>query len=160
MSKIRLLWHISQIRYISNFNTVFYILSPLLKQYHNKKNRIWKNFGGGGGGGRPVRPPLNPPLGWMDDVTLTCNILTWTWCLTHRCLMGYICAKYEANPSNRHRTMATRQEQERQGRWCIFDTGWSHWIDYLVKEDMIKVAWPGSNQIILVSGLKIVAKSQ
>ena len=51
-------------------------------------------------------------------------------------------------------------QQERQGRWCIFDTGWSHWIDYLVKEDMMKVAWPGSNQIILVSGLKIVAKSQ
>ena len=51
-------------------------------------------------------------------------------------------------------------EQEHQGRWCIFDTGWSHWIDYLVKEDMMKVAWPGSNQIILVSGLKIVAKSQ
>ena len=52
------------------------------------------------------------------------------------------------------------KEQERQGRWCINDTGWSHWIDYLVKEDMMKVAWPGSNQIILVSGLKIVAKSQ
>ena len=51
-------------------------------------------------------------------------------------------------------------KQECQGRWCIFDTGWSHWIDYLVKEDMMKVAWPGSNQIILVSGLKIVAKSQ
>ena len=33
-------------------------------------------------------------------------------------------------------------------------------MDYLVKEDMIKVAWPGSNQIILVSVLKIVAKSQ
>ena len=41
-------------------------------------------------------------------------------------------------------------EQEYQGRWCIFDTGWS----------MIKVNWPGSNQIILVSGFKIVAKSQ
>ena len=54
----------------------------------------------------------------------------------------------------------SNQQQERQGRWCIFDTGWSHWIDYLVKEDMMKVAWPGSNQIILVSGLKIVAKSQ
>ena len=51
-------------------------------------------------------------------------------------------------------------QKERQGRWYIFDTGWSHWIDYLVKEDMMKVAWPGSNQIILVSGLKIVAKSQ
>ena len=51
-------------------------------------------------------------------------------------------------------------QQERQGRWCIFDTGLSHWIDYLVKEDMMKVAWPESNQIILVSGLKIVAKSQ
>ena len=50
--------------------------------------------------------------------------------------------------------------QERQGRWCIFDTGWSHWIDYLVKEDIMKIAWPWSNQIILVSGLKIVAKSQ
>ena len=50
--------------------------------------------------------------------------------------------------------------QERQGRWCIFDTGWSHWIDYLVKEDTMKVAWPGSNEIILVSGMKIVAKSQ
>ena len=54
----------------------------------------------------------------------------------------------------------TKSQQERQGRWCIFDTGWSHWIDYLVKEDMMKVAWPGSNQIILVSGLKIMAKSQ
>ena len=51
-------------------------------------------------------------------------------------------------------------EQERQGRWCIFDTGWSHWINYLVKEDTMKVAWPGSNEIILVSGMKIVAKSQ
>ena len=51
-------------------------------------------------------------------------------------------------------------KQERHGRWCIFDTGWSHWIDYLVKEDMIKVTRPGSNQIILVNGLKIVAKSQ
>ena len=51
-------------------------------------------------------------------------------------------------------------EQERQGRWCIFDTGWCHWINYLVKEDTMKVAWPGSNEIILVSGMKIVAKSQ
>ena len=51
-------------------------------------------------------------------------------------------------------------QQERQGRWCIFDTGWSHWINYLVKEDTMKVAWPGSNEIILVSGMKIVAKSQ
>ena len=31
-------------------------------------------------------------------------------------------------------------KQERQGRWCILDTGWSHWMDYLVKEDMMKVA--------------------
>ena len=52
------------------------------------------------------------------------------------------------------------KQQERQGRWCIFDTGWSHRIDYLEKEDMMTVAWPGSNQIILVSGLKIVAKKQ
>ena len=51
-------------------------------------------------------------------------------------------------------------EQERQGRWFIFGTGWSHWIDYLVKEYMMKVVWPGSNQIILLSGLKIVVKSQ
>ena len=51
-------------------------------------------------------------------------------------------------------------QQERQGRWCIFDTGWSHWINYLVKEDTMKVAWPRSNEIILVSGMKIVAKSQ
>ena len=51
-------------------------------------------------------------------------------------------------------------QQERQGRWCIFDTGWSHWINYLVKEDTMQVAWPGSNEIILVSGMKIVAKSQ
>ena len=56
--------------------------------------------------------------------------------------------------------LAAHVRQERQGRWCIFDTGWSHWIDYLVKKDMMKVAWPGSNEIILVSGLKIVAKSQ
>ena len=42
----------------------------------------------------------------------------------------------------------------------MFDTGWSHWINYLVKEDTMKVAWPGSNEIILVSGMKIVAKSQ
>ena len=62
-------------------------------------------------------------------------------------------------PSNVNKSQ-THILQERQGRWCIFDTGWSHWIDYLVKEDMMKVAWPGSNQIILVSGLKIVAKSQ
>ena len=55
---------------------------------------------------------------------------------------------------------STHYEQERQGRWCIFDTGWSHWINYLVKEDTMKVAWPGSNEIILVSGMKIVAKSQ
>ena len=53
-----------------------------------------------------------------------------------------------------------QEKQERQGRWCIFDTGWSHWINYLVKEDTMKVAWPGSNEIILVSGMKIVAKSQ
>ena len=51
-------------------------------------------------------------------------------------------------------------KQERHGRWCIFDTGWSNWIDYLVKENMIKVTRPGSNQIILVNELKIVAKSQ
>ena len=49
-----------------------------------------------------------------------------------------------------------QRKKERQG----FNIGCSHWIDYLVKEDMIKVAWSGSNQLILVSGLKIVAKSQ
>ena len=56
--------------------------------------------------------------------------------------------------------MLVKRKQERHGRWCIFDTCWSHWIDYLVKEDMIKVTRPGSNQIILVSALKIVAKGQ
>ena len=57
-------------------------------------------------------------------------------------------------------SVSNHTKQERQGRWCIFDTGWSHWINYLVKEDTMKVAWPGSNEIILVSGMKIVAKSQ
>ena len=53
--------YISHIRFIlyTLFSSIFYILTPLLVQYCNKNSyfeKIW-------GGARPVRPPLNPPLG-------------------------------------------------------------------------------------------------
>ena len=99
------------------------------------------------------------------------------WCIENRKLVLHACQSSEVDTSTEpcdaleRRALLvgcspdtpkarTRHQQERQGRWCIFDTGWSHWINYLVKEDTMKVAWPGSNEIILVSGMKIVAKSQ
>ena len=50
----------------------------------------------------------------------------------------------------------SQAQQEVQGLLLIFDTGWSHWIEYLVKEGMMKVSRPGPNNLVLVDSSQIV----
>ena len=64
------IWYILNTVMMCHYNIV-YLLSPLI-QYCNTKSHL-KNFSGGA---RPVRPPLNPPLGFLSEITLEMKMMT------------------------------------------------------------------------------------
>ena len=83
----------------------------------------------------------------VDRMTLTFDLLTWKWFVTHGSLMGCISCTYAANPSNNRRAMA--------------QTWWWWWkgvvlncsITYSRYQNNVIVYWSPSQINILYSNL-------
>ena len=82
----------------------------------------------------------------VDRMTLTFDLLTWKWFVTHGSLMGCISCTYAANPSSNRRAMA-------QTWWWWKGVVFNCFITYCSYQNNVRVNWSPSQINILHSTL-------
>ena len=82
----------------------------------------------------------------VDRMTLTFDLLTWKWFVTHGSLMGCISCTYAANPSSNRRAMA-------QTWWWWKGVVFNCFITYCSYQNNVRVNWSPSQINILYSTL-------